>query len=77
MWWDRQANLAAQAPARPLAQKLPHFEVNMEVYHERFGLGRIIELGAEGNETKLTVDFVEAGVRSFYASLIVGKLTPR
>lgn len=77
MWWDRQANLAAQAPARPTAQRLPHFEVGMEVYHERFGPGRIVEMAAEGNETKLTVDFVEAGVRNFYASLVAGKLTPR
>ncbi len=77
MWWDRQANLAAQAPARPTAQRLPHFEVGMEVYHERFGPGRIVEMSTEGNETKLTVDFVEAGVRNFYASLVAGKLTPR
>ncbi len=76
MWWDRQANLAAQAPARPSTRALPRFEVGMEVSHERFGPGRVIEVATEGAETRVTVDFVEAGVRSFYASLVAGKLVP-
>ncbi|MCX7669451.1 MAG: hypothetical protein N2439_05205 [Anaerolineae bacterium] len=76
MWWDRQANLAAQTPARSSVHAIPRFEAGMEVYHERFGPGRVIEVAAEGHETRVTVDFVEAGVRSFYASLVAGKLTP-
>jgi hypothetical protein len=77
MWWDRQANLTAQAPAKPAARALPGFEVGMEVYHERFGAGRVTAIAPEDGDTKLTVDFVEAGVRSFYASLVAGKLTPQ
>jgi hypothetical protein len=77
MWWDRQANLTAQAPARPAARALPQFEVGMEVYHERFGPGRLTAIEPEAGDTKLTIDFVEAGVRSFYASLVAGKLTPQ
>lgn len=77
MWWDRQANLTAQAPAKPAARALPRFEVGMEVYHERFGPGRLTAIEPEAGDTKLTVDFVEAGVRSFYASLVAGKLTPQ
>jgi len=76
MWWERQANLAAQTPARPPTRALPRFEADMEVYHERFGPGRVIEVAREGDETRVTVDFVEAGVRSFYASLVAGKLVP-
>jgi len=77
MWWERQANLTAQAPARPAARTLPQFEIGMDVYHERFGGGRITAIAPEDGDTKLTVDFVEAGVRSFYASLVAGKLTPQ
>ncbi len=77
MWWDRQANLAAQAPARPAPAALPRFEVGMEVFHERFGPGQVTEVVPEDGDIKVTVSFVEAGVRSFYASLVAGKLTPR
>lgn len=77
MWWDRQAILAAQAPARPAARALPRFEVGMDVHHERFGPGRVTAIGPEDGDIKLTIDFGEAGVRSFYASLVVGKLTPQ
>ncbi len=77
MWWDRQANLTAQAPVKPAARALPSFEIGMEVYHERFGPGRVTAIEPEAGDTKLTIDFVEAGVRSFYASLVAGKLTPQ
>jgi hypothetical protein len=77
MWWDRQANLTAQAPAKPAARTLPRFEIGMEVYHERFGPGRLTAIEPEAGDIKLTIDFVEAGVRSFYASLVAGKLTPQ
>ena len=77
MWWDRQANLTAQAPAESAARALPRFEIGMEVYHERFGPGRVTAIAPEDGDTKLTIDFVEAGVRSFYASLVAGKLTPQ
>jgi hypothetical protein len=77
MWWDRQANLAAQSSDRPAARALPRFEVGMAVYHERFGPGQVTAVAPEDGDIKVTVDFVEAGVRSFYASLAVGKLTPQ
>jgi hypothetical protein len=76
MWWDRQANLSAQAPAKPAAAPLRPFRIDMEVMHERFGPGRITEIQPEEGDMKITVDFVGAGVRSFYASLVGGKLQP-
>jgi hypothetical protein len=77
MWWYRQANLAAQAPAKAPARSAPRFEVGMDVYHERFGTGQVTAIERDGGDVKITVDFVEAGVRSFYASLAAGKLTPQ
>lgn len=78
MWWDRQANLAAQptetkkAPARPQA-----YRIGMEVTHERFGPGQITDIVPDGNDTVITVDFPEGGVRNFYASLVSNKLLPQ
>jgi hypothetical protein len=77
MWWDRQANLTAQAPTKAPARPAARFAVDMDVYHERFGLGRVTAVEPEDGDTKITVDFIEAGVRSFYASLAAGKLTPQ
>jgi hypothetical protein len=70
MWRDRQADLAAQAPAKAPPARARAFRVGMAVEHERFGPGQITEVRPEDGEIKVTVDFVEAGVRSFYASLL-------
>jgi hypothetical protein len=75
MWWDRQASLTAAAPAKA-APSAPEFAVGMDVHHERFGPGLVTAVEPEDGDTKVTVDFVEAGVRSFYAGLVGGKLTP-
>jgi hypothetical protein len=76
MWWDRQANLTAAAPPPKSARPAPEFEVGMDVYHERFGPGLVTAVEPEAGDTKITVDFVEAGVRTFYAGLVGGKLAP-
>ncbi len=77
MWWDRQALLAAQAPAKKPAAKPRTYRVGMEVYHERFGAGRVTAIEPDGQDKVLTVDFVSAGVRTFYASLAADKLLPQ
>lgn len=77
MWWERQANLSTQAVSQPPARPAAHFEVDMDIYHERFGPGRVTAVTPEDGDIKVTVDFVEAGIRSFYASLVGGKLTPQ
>ena len=77
MWWDRQANLTAQAPVQPKkAGPRPSFRVGMEVEHPRFGPGAITAIEPENGDAKITVDFPGAGVRSFLASLVADKLTP-
>jgi hypothetical protein len=72
MWWDRQADLATQAPARTSPIRPRVYRVGMAVVHERFGPGQITGVQPEDGDVKVTVDFVEAGVRSFYASLLDG-----
>jgi hypothetical protein len=70
MWRDRQADLAARAPSgRPPARSRT-FRVGMAVEHARFGPGEIVSVQPEDGDVKVTVDFVTAGVRSFYASLL-------
>jgi hypothetical protein len=76
MWWERQANLTAAAPPAKPARPAAEFEVGMDVYHERFGAGLVTAVEPEDGDIKVTVDFVEAGVRTFYAGLVGGKLTP-
>ena len=76
MWHDRQANLATVAPVqKPLAPPRK-YAVGMDVEHVKFGLGQVIAVEPEGKDVKVTVDFVEAGVRSFYAGLVGDKLLP-
>jgi hypothetical protein len=77
MWWDRQANLAAQASVKPKKTgPRPAFRMGMEVEHTRFGPGTITAIEPENGDIKITVDFPAAGVRSFLASLVADKLTP-
>jgi len=77
LWWDRQARLAtpvlAQAPAGPLRR----YRVGMVVHHQKFGPGRVTAVEPDGNDVQVTVDFIEAGVRTFAASLVGDKLVPK
>lgn len=77
MWWDRQATLAAQAPSKKPNTKPQSYHVGMAVCHERFGAGEIVSLEPDGQDMLITVDFVSAGVRNFYASLASDKLLPQ
>jgi hypothetical protein len=70
MWRDRQAELAAQSPVKAPPARRRTYQIGMSVEHERFGPGQITEVLPEEGDIKVTVDFVEAGVRSFYASLL-------
>lgn len=76
MWWERQANLKAQTPAQSSSAPTHRYNVGMAVMHERFGQGQVIAVEPEEGETKITVDFVGAGVRSFYAGLVGAKMWP-
>lgn len=77
MWWDRQANLAAQAPAQKAVAKPQPYRVGMSVYHAKFGPGEITDIRPDGKDMAITVNFVTADIRTFLASLVVDKLTPQ
>lgn len=77
MWWDRQATLTAQPAEPPKATRAQPYRIGMEVAHERFGPGQITDIAPDGNDLIITVDFPEAGVRTFYASLVTSKLLPQ
>jgi hypothetical protein len=76
MWQDRQANLATAAPVQKPLAPARRYVVGMDVEHVKFGLGQVIAVEPEGQDVKVTVDFIEAGVRSFYAGLVGDKLLP-
>jgi len=77
LWWDRQARLAT--PAATPAPRGPgrRYRVGMDVYHQKFGPGQVTAVEPAGGDVQVTVDFVEAGVRTFAASLVSDKLVPR
>jgi hypothetical protein len=77
LWWDRQARLAAPAPAQAPTGPIRRYRVGMAVHHQKFGPGRVTAVEPAGADVQVTVDFVEAGVRTFAASLVGDKLTPR
>ena len=76
MWYERQANLAAQAPdAKKASGPPPAFRQGMDVYHQRFGAGQIAEITAEGKDMNITVNFMDGSTRTFLASLVADKLS--
>jgi hypothetical protein len=76
MWYERQANLAAQAPAaKKSAGPPPAFRQGMDVYHQRFGAGQITDITAEGKDMNITVNFMDGSTRTFLASLVADKLS--
>lgn len=76
MWYERQANLASQAPAgKKSAGPPPAFRQGMDVYHQRFGAGQITDITAEGQDMNITVNFMDGSTRTFLASLVSDKLS--
>jgi hypothetical protein len=76
MWYERQANLASQAPEnKKHAGPPPAFRQGMDVYHQRFGAGQITEITAEGKDMNITVNFMDGSTRTFLASLVTDKLS--
>jgi hypothetical protein len=76
MWWDRQAALLAAAPSAKPSAPARKYKVGMDVEHVRFGPGRVTAIVRDGNDTQVTVLFIEAGERTFAASLVGDKLLP-
>ena len=76
MWWERQVNLATQAPAERPSGPIRSYRVGMAVEHTRFGPGQIIAVEPDGGDVQVKVVFEGGETRSFYASLARDKLIP-
>jgi hypothetical protein len=81
LWRDREAAMVIALQNQPAAQprkkrEPPRFVEGMAVTHTAFGPGTVIAITPEGNDARITVQFVTAGVRTFLASLAADKLTP-
>ncbi len=72
MWRERESALAGQAPRSARNDSVPAFRTGMTVFHERFGPGHVMATEPEAGDVKVTVEFSDATVRSFYASLVGG-----
>jgi hypothetical protein len=76
MWWDRQAELSAQRPVKQVTRPALTYTVGMDVEHTRFGPGEVTAVERDAGDVKVTVQFLDNSVRSFYASLVADKLLP-
>ncbi len=77
MWYDRQANLASQAPEARRSGPPPAFREGMEVYHQKFGAGEITQIRPDGKDMSISVRFRDGTERMFLASLVADKLQPQ
>ncbi len=75
MWWERQQTLQQAAPPEPGSQRFD-YRVGMQVVHQKFGPGTVTDVQPDGDDLAVTVNFVEAGVRTFGAALVGDKLQP-
>jgi hypothetical protein len=75
LWEDRQFKMAIPQENQPPPAPPTVFAVGMEVNHQLFGLGTILEVEPSGTDVILTVDFLEAGKKMFAASLVADKLS--
>jgi hypothetical protein len=77
LWWDRQAALVAN-PGPVRSAQIPAFRytAGMAVIHDKFGAGRVTAVEPDGDDLAVTVDFPEAGLRTFAASVVGSKLRP-
>jgi len=81
-WRDRETAAVREAQrstrsAVPTAKrKRRRYVAGMRVTHARFGEGLIVAVRPEGDDAQVTVDFHQAGQRTFLASLVSDKLLP-
>lgn len=51
------------------------YRPGMEVQHEKFGRGQVVQITPDGNDLAITISFVTAGERKFLMSLVKDKLS--
>lgn len=83
LWRDRETAMITALRSQPASKlergerpHLPEYVEGMAVRHLTFGPGTIIAVVPEGDDTRITVQFITAGERTFLASLAADKLIP-
>jgi hypothetical protein len=83
LWRDRETAMITALQSQPtdtLRQdrrpNLPKYVEGMAVRHAIFGPGTVIAVTPEGDDARVTVQFVTTGERTFLASLVADKLIP-
>ncbi len=81
LWRDRETAMIVALQKQPAGQprksrRLPRYVEGMAVTHTAFGPGTVVAITPEGDDARITVQFVTAGERTFLASLVADKLMP-
>ena len=74
LWQDRQYREAVIDETGKPTQTLPPLKKGMLVEHTLFGLGEIQALEPSGDDSVVTIEFIEEGEKTFLASLLAGKI---
>lgn len=81
-WRDRET-AAVREVQRSLVRQINatsgqrrRYTPGMAVQHERFGSGTVVAVQRDGEDERVTVEFPQAGRRTFLASLVKDKLVP-
>jgi hypothetical protein len=53
------------------------FAVGMQVEHERFGAGRVVDVREDASGGVIKVQFADGSERTFLLHLVVDKMRPR
>lgn len=75
LWYDRQFKLEQEIPAHQPAKPALKLAKGMEVEHSHFGAGVVVAVTPGENDTLITIDFFQAGQRTFMAGLLGDKIT--
>lgn len=83
LWRDRETAMITALRSQPASKpesgerlNSPKYVEGMAVRHLTFGPGTITAVVPEGDDARITVQFITAGERTFLASLVADKLTP-
>ncbi len=74
LWYDRQYQNSDTSKQRVTAP-IPALKAGMHVEHTHFGNGLVEKVEAKDEDVFVTIDFIEAGRRTFLASLLGDKIS--
>ncbi|MDH7490363.1 MAG: hypothetical protein QHH80_12775 [Anaerolineae bacterium] len=78
LWEDRQYMRRDEPAASTPQGKVDNpFAVGMQVEHERFGAGRVVDVREDASGGVIKVQFADGSERTFLLHLVVDKMRPR